>query len=203
MKIANDVTELVGNTPLVRLRRVTAGGLAEVVANQTRHHHPGADQRQYRDRPGFCVRGPGVSVRPGDAGYHEPGAADAAAGLWGRFDSHPRQRRHGRGDQQGRGVGRVRLSLSYPPAVPESGQPGNSPPAGSIFWWLELAPAAPLPGWVRLSKRANPLFRPLPLSRMPRRCCRVGSKDRTQFRVSAPVLCRRCSIPKFTMKLSG
>lgn len=32
MKIANNVTELVGNTPLVRLNRITAGTAAEVVA---------------------------------------------------------------------------------------------------------------------------------------------------------------------------
>ena len=32
MKIANDVTELIGNTPLVRIRKLNVGGLADVVA---------------------------------------------------------------------------------------------------------------------------------------------------------------------------
>lgn len=32
MKIANDITELIGDTPLVRLRRINHPGLAEIVA---------------------------------------------------------------------------------------------------------------------------------------------------------------------------
>ena len=32
MKIANNITELVGNTPLVRLNRISKGSVAEVVA---------------------------------------------------------------------------------------------------------------------------------------------------------------------------
>ena len=32
MRIANDVTQLIGNTPLVRLRRLTEGVRADVVA---------------------------------------------------------------------------------------------------------------------------------------------------------------------------
>ena len=43
MKIVNDVTELIGNTPLVRIRRLTEGCLAGVVA-KLEFYNPAQDQ---------------------------------------------------------------------------------------------------------------------------------------------------------------
>ena len=41
MKISNSVTELIGNTPLVRIHRITAGCAGEVVA-KLEFQNPGA-----------------------------------------------------------------------------------------------------------------------------------------------------------------
>ena len=121
MHIANDVTDLIGNTPLVRINRLTAGlrgrgrrqarvpqsgpqregphravddrGGGESRAHQARHHRARAHQRQYRHRPRHGVRRARLQVHHRHARHHEQGAAHAAARLRRRTGADARARR--------------------------------------------------------------------------------------------------------------
>jgi cysteine synthase A len=129
MKIANNVTELVGNTPLVKLNRITEGCGATIVAkleffnpaiaSRTASRSP-CSMRQAAGKigPDTVVLEPtsgntgiglamvcaarGIKCAFRDAGNDEPRAQAAAQGLRRRADPDAGAGRHDRRDQQGR-----------------------------------------------------------------------------------------------------
>ena len=123
--IQKNITECIGQTPLVQLNRIAGNAVATIAAKleshnplgsvkdrigramidaaeregqaPAGHNHHRAHQRQHGHRPGLRLCGAGLQAHGDDAGEHEPGAAAIAQGAGGGIVLDARGRRHGRG----------------------------------------------------------------------------------------------------------
>ena len=132
-RIYDDITQTIGNTPLIRLRRVTQGCQADVVA-KLENFNPlwsvkdrigvamidaaEAEGKITKDTviieptsgntgigAGVHLRGPRLPADGDDAREHEPGASPAAQGVRRRDRADARRRGDAGRGPQGRGAG--------------------------------------------------------------------------------------------------
>jgi len=179
MNIANDVTELIGNTPLVRIRRLAPGAVAQIVA-KLEFYSPA---HSVKDRIGASMIeaaeaagqiGPDTVIVEPTSGNTGIALAMVCAARGYRCklvmpDTMSNERRMllraygaelvltpGSEGMAGaiRRAASCRSSSTTPPtrrctAAPPPRKSGATPTARPTSWWPGSAPAAPSPGWAK------------------------------------------------------